>query len=126
MLKNIPPSTLPFFYGLMTKDLDAFLFEFDVLCRSYDYNFDAHRLKHFPTTLKDVGLRWFMGLCRDVVPDWDTMKTLFLEKHQDYSRGPDKRKDDIFLMTQKDDEPLEDYVEIFQFSLKKNPQNKLP
>lgn len=28
-------------------------------------------------------------------------------------------------MTQEDDEPLEDYLERFQFSLKKNPQNKL-
>lgn len=96
MLKNIPPSALPVFYGLMSEDLNTFLFEFDVLCRRYDYTSDAHRLNIFPTTLKDASLRWFKGLGSDVVLDWDTMKTLFLEKYQDYCRGPDKRKDDIF------------------------------
>lgn len=35
-LKNIPSSTLPKFYGLVTEDPDTFLFEFDILCRSYD------------------------------------------------------------------------------------------
>lgn len=40
-MQNIPLSTLPTFNGLSTKDLDAFLFEFDVLCRSYDYVLDA-------------------------------------------------------------------------------------
>lgn len=31
VLKNIPPSALPVFYGLMIEDLDTFMFEFDVL-----------------------------------------------------------------------------------------------
>lgn len=44
-LKKIPPNTLPKFYGLVTKDLDTFMFEFDVLCRSYNYVIDAHHLK---------------------------------------------------------------------------------
>lgn len=97
----------------MIEDPDTFVFEFDVLCRSYDYNFDAHRPKLFPATLKDTVLRWFMGLGKDVVLDWDTMKTLFLEKYQDYYKGPDRRRDEIFRMSQKEDEPLQDYVEIF-------------
>ena len=36
-MKNIPHSTLPNFYGLPSEDPDTFFFEFDVLCRSYDY-----------------------------------------------------------------------------------------
>lgn len=99
-LKNIPPSTLPIFYGLVIKDLDTFLFDFDVLCRSYDYTTNAHMIKLFPTTLKDVALRWFMGLGRDVL-DWNTMKKKFLEKYQDYCRGINRRRDDIFKMSQK-------------------------
>lgn len=66
-----------------------------------------------------------MRLGKDVVLDWDTMKTLFLKKYQDYCRGLNRRRDHIFKISQKEDETLEDYVEIFQFSLKKNPQNKL-
>lgn len=62
-----------------------------------------------------------MGLGKDVVPDWDTMKTLFLEKYRDYCRGLDRRRDDIFKMSWKEDKTLEDYVERFQFALKKNP-----
>jgi hypothetical protein len=59
---------LPLFYGLVTEDPDTFLFDFDIMCRIYDYTIDAHRLKLFSATLKDVSLIWFMGLGRDV-PD---------------------------------------------------------
>ena len=61
-LKNIPPTTLPKFYGLATEDPDTFFFEFDIICRSFDYNTDANKLKLFPKTLKESTLRWFMGL----------------------------------------------------------------
>lgn len=36
-MKNIPHSALPIFRGLTVEDPDMFLFEFDVLCHSYDY-----------------------------------------------------------------------------------------
>jgi hypothetical protein len=36
-MKNIPLSALPNFHGLSSKDTDEFLFEFDILCRSYNY-----------------------------------------------------------------------------------------
>ena len=55
-LKNIPPSSLPTFYGKSNEDLDTFLFEFDILCRSYNYLQDAHKLKLFPATLKYYAL----------------------------------------------------------------------
>jgi hypothetical protein len=41
-MENIPNSALPNLHGLSKEDLDeTFLFEFDVLCRSYDYVSDA-------------------------------------------------------------------------------------
>ena len=40
-IENIPHSTLPIFYGLPSEAPDTFLFEFNVLCRSYDYISDA-------------------------------------------------------------------------------------
>ena len=55
-LKKIPPTTLPKFYALATEDLDTFLFEFDIICRSFNYNIDAHKLNFFPTKLKDSAL----------------------------------------------------------------------
>lgn len=51
-LKNIPTIALPKFYGLITKDPDTFSFEFDILCQSFDYNTDNHKLKLFLATLK--------------------------------------------------------------------------
>lgn len=45
-MKNIPPSVLPNFYGMSTKDPDAFMFEFDILCRTYGYTDDIHKLRH--------------------------------------------------------------------------------
>ena len=59
-MKNIPPSSFTTFYGKSNEDSDTFLFEFDILCRSYNYLQVAHKLKLFPTTLKDSSLRWFM------------------------------------------------------------------
>jgi hypothetical protein len=58
-MKNIPPSTLPNFHGMITEDPKTFLFEFDVLCHSYDYSSDAKKLKLFPTTLK---MQLYIGL----------------------------------------------------------------
>jgi hypothetical protein len=55
-MKNIPHSSLPKFHGLSKEDHDTFLFEFDVLCRSYDYVTDAQKLNIFPTTLKRTAL----------------------------------------------------------------------
>ena len=62
LMKPIPLTTLPNFHGLSSKDPNTFLFEFDIVCRGYDYIFDAHKLKIFPATLKGKSLRWFMGL----------------------------------------------------------------
>jgi hypothetical protein len=61
-MKNINPSSLPLFYGLPTDDPYIILFKFEVLCRTYEYKNDAHKLRLFPSTLKDASLRWFMGL----------------------------------------------------------------
>ena len=97
--KNIPTATLPKFYGLLTEDPKTFLFEFDILCWSYDYTTDAHKLKLFPSTLKEATLRWFMGLGANVVADWDAMHTLFLTKYKEYYRGQDLKGDDIFKMS---------------------------
>jgi hypothetical protein len=61
-MKNIPLSALSTFYGKNNEDPDTFLFEFDILCRIYNYGQDGHKLKLFLATLKDSALRWFMGL----------------------------------------------------------------
>lgn len=70
-MKNIPPPSLPRFYGKVHEDPDSFLFEFDILCRSYDYSSDAQKLKLFPTTLKDALLHWFMGLGGNTIASWE-------------------------------------------------------
>ena len=80
-MKNISPSVLPRFHGKATEDPYEFLFEFDILCRSYDYIIGAQKLKLFPSTLKDNALRWFMSLGGGTVTNWDRMKQVFLEKY---------------------------------------------
>jgi hypothetical protein len=83
-MKNIPPSALPHFHGMSSEDPDSFLFEFDILCRSYNYILDAQKLKLFPTTLKESALRWFMGLGEHTIRTWEEMKYAFLKKYQEY------------------------------------------
>ena len=82
-MKNIPPSSLPTFYGKSNEDPDTFMFEFDILCTSYSYLQYSHKLKLFPATLKDSTLRWFMGLGESSIRTWDDMKTSFLRKYQE-------------------------------------------
>ena len=81
-LKNIPSIALPKFYGLITEDLKTFLFQFDILCRSYDYTTDSHKLKLFPSTLREDTLRWFMSLGANAMIDWKNMSNLFLNKYK--------------------------------------------
>ena len=124
-MKAIPLQHIPTFHGLTSEDPDAFLFEFDVLCRGYDYTTDPYKLKLFPSTLKGVALRWFMGLGGGVINNWDQMKECFLKKYQDYCRYREL-KDEIFQMTTRPNETLEEYVERFQYNLKRSPYASLP
>ena len=118
-MKNIPPSSLPTFYGKRNEDLDTFMFKFDILCRSYNYLQDAHKLKLFPATLKDFTLIWFMGLGESTIKTWDDMKTSFLRKYKEYCKPKDSRHD-IFKIQQIEDKSLEDYLDRFIYTLHKS------
>ena len=63
---------------MSTEDPNSFLFEFDILCRTYNYVNDAQKLKLFPATLKNSALKWFMGLGESTIRSWDEMKSSFL------------------------------------------------
>jgi len=115
-MKAIPLQHIPTFHGLTSKDPNAFPFEFDVLCQGYNYTTYPHKLKLFPFTLKGAALRWFMGLGGGVINDWDQMKRDFLKKYQDYCRSREL-KDEIFQMTARPNDTLEEYVERFQYNL---------
>ena len=39
-MKAIPLQNITTFHGITLEDPNAFLFEFDVLCRGYDYTID--------------------------------------------------------------------------------------
>jgi len=55
-MKNISPIALPHFHGLDSEDPNAFMFDFAMVCRTYDYTFDEYKLNLFPSTLKDATL----------------------------------------------------------------------
>eukprot|EP00253_Pinus_taeda_P004519 PITA_04519 len=124
-MKAIPLQHIPTFDGLTSEDPDAFLFEFDVLCRGYDYTTDPQKLKIFPSTLKGAALRWFMGLGGGVINNWEQMKEYFLKKYQNYCRFREL-KDEIFQMIARPNETLEEYVERFQYNLQISPYALLP
>ena len=109
-MKTIPLSALPNFQGIHIEDPNTFLFEFDIVCRSYDYITNAQKLKIFPATLKGAALRWFIGMEGNTIRTWHDMKQGFLKKYEDYCKSRDI-KEEIFKITQKNDESLEDYVE---------------
>ena len=57
-----------------------------------------------------------MSLGGETVTTWDQMKLVFLAKYQEYCRMKDKREE-LFKMVQKDDESLEDFVEITLYNV---------
>lgn len=57
-----------------------------------------------------------MGLGGGVINDWDKMKGAFLKKYQDYCRSREL-KNEIFQMTTRPNQTLEEYVECFQYNL---------
>jgi hypothetical protein len=124
-MKNIPPSVLPNFFGLITEDPDSFMFEFDIVCRTYGYTSDAQKLRLFPATLKGYALKWFMGLEEATIVYWEDMKKKFLTKYQPYCKSKDS-KEDIFKMTQSEEESLEEYLEKFLYNMHKSKQANLP
>ena len=115
-MKNISPSVLPCFHGTVTEDPYEFLFEFDILCRSYDYTSIEQKMKLFPATLKENTLPWFMSLGGETITTWEQMKQVFLGKYQEYCRTKDKREE-LFKMMQEDEESLEDFVEILMYNV---------
>lgn len=115
-MKVIPLQNITTFHGMTIEDLNAFLFDFYVLCRGYGYTTDPKKLKLFCSTLKGVALQWFTGLGRRTINSWDDMKPYFLMKYQDYYRTREL-KDENFKMFAKDNETLEEYVEQFQYNL---------
>lgn len=115
---------MPNFYGKSTEDPNTFLFEFDILCRSYNYVTDAQKLKLFPATLKDSALRWFMGLEEHFTVSWDGVRGDFLKKYQDYYK-PKDLSNDIFKMKQHNDESLEEYVGRFLYILQNSKYTNL-
>ena len=113
-MKNIPPSFLPNFHGLMSVDSESFLFEFQILCRSYGYLLNTQKLRLFLATLKDRALKWFMSLGTNSIRSWNDMQNIFLEKYKDHDL-----KEEIFRMNQREDESLEDLIERFMYNVKK-------
>jgi len=123
-MKNISPSVLPNFHGLRNEDPETFLFEFEVVCRTYDYLEDSKKLKLFPLTLKGAALKWFMGLLTQSIRTWNDMKQTFLDRYLDYCM-PTNHKDEVFKMVQREDENLEDLLERFQYNLKRAKMSNL-
>ena len=53
------------------------------------------------------------------------METSFLKRYQDFCKTREL-KDEIFKMTTKDNETLEEYVERFNYNLQRSPHTTLP
>ena len=58
-----------------------------------------------------------MGLGANTAGTWDEMQTLFLDKYKEYCKENDSRGDDIFRISQKEEEILEDYVSHLLYTL---------
>ena len=62
-----------------------------------------------------------MSLGGNYIKTWEDMKNIFLKKYQYYC----KSNEDIFGMTQREDESLEEYVERFRYNLQKSKHKHL-
>jgi len=111
-MKNISPYVLPNFHELRNEDPETFLFEFEVVCRTYDYLEDSQKLKLFPSILKGAALKWFMGLVTQSIRTWNDMKQTFLDRYLDYCM-PTNHKDEVFKMVQREMKTWRIYLKDF-------------
>ena len=65
-----------------------------------------------------------MGLGVHSIRTWEEMKATFLEKYKDCCM-PHNLKDEVFKMMQKEDENLEDFIEIFSYNVKRDKMHNL-
>jgi hypothetical protein len=65
-----------------------------------------------------------MGLGGNNIGTWIEMKKQILGKYQDYYKDKECKKE-IFRMSQKEDESLEDYIEIFKSNTQHSRQSHL-
>jgi len=121
-MKNISPPILPNIHGFRSENTKTFLFEFDMLCRSYDNLHDAQNLKLFLVTLKDVTLKWFIGLGIISIRKWEQVKATLLEKYKDYCM-PHNIKGYVLKMIQKEDENIEHFIKRFSYTVKTGKVN---
>jgi hypothetical protein len=63
-MKNINPSNLPLFYGLPIEDPDTFLFEFEVLCHTYEYKNNAQKLRLVSLNFEGCFFKMVYGTAR--------------------------------------------------------------
>ena len=103
-MKNIPPSFLPKFHGLRSEDLEIFLFELKIVCRSYGYLLKTQKLSLWTNSIRS----------------WNDMQKIFIEKYKDHDL-----KEEIFRMNQREDERLEDLIERFMYTVKREKINHL-
>jgi len=74
--------------------------------------------------LKGAALNWFMGLVTPSIKTWNDMKKVFLDRYLDYYI-PINHKDEVFKTMQREDEILEDLIEIFNYNLKREKMDNL-
>ena len=57
-----------------------------------------------------------MSLGGNCIQNWEDMKHMFLKRYQEYYRV----NEDIFEITQGEEETLENYVKLFQYNLQRS------
>ena len=65
-----------------------------------------------------------MGLVTPSIKTWNDMKKVFLDRYLDYYI-PINHKDEVFKTMQREDEILEDLIEIFNYNLKREKMDNL-
>ena len=65
-----------------------------------------------------------MILGGETVTTWEQMKQVFLGKYQEYCRTKDKREE-LFKMVHKEEESLEEFVEIILYNVQRARQNDM-
>ena len=105
---------------MRAEDLETFLFEFEIICRSYGYLSRTQKMRLFLGTFKDRTLKWSMILGTNSIISWNDMQKIFLEKYKDCDF-----REEIFRMNQEEDEILEDLIERFMFNVKREKLHHL-
>lgn len=100
---------LPRFKGKRTENPDTHVNEFEMVSTANGHVKNAHKLRYFPCTLRDIAMEWYVQFERGHFVTWDALRTAFLVRFRQ-EKTPVQLMQRLCQLKQGRKEPVDEFV----------------